>query len=669
MDSVPPKRRKISPDADAASQNQSTTPKNSPPPNKSAENEDPNRRRPSFASPTRATLSRYNPEILARRQSQESPRRSTEKETESTRTDDAQGAARGAREGSLLKSPARRRGISVSRTPTRLTPRPLPPPGPEEEEILNPFQGRVLHRSPATGVLPAVVVPEPELPPTPELPDPVVSTPPSGIHNTPSKRPRRSKALAETLKSSSPLKQPPLQSTHAPSKPTKLAQKPRRKTIQTSEPDHSVTTDELRGLPPTDDPDAEQKKLRDSLLAEVAQLERDLEVAAKENERIRQAHLSKRAPSLPSNREEIIHVLRRHALPPGEGDEDAKNDGRESDPAATSAWLRAALNPIAFLPFSKPGSEFPALPSSLAKESDKGAEEPAPASHHPVQMTAEEALPYLQVFTPLTFTSHISPLPREEAQGEGDEGSASKAPLLQRHTITATSSASNPLTRGLFTSRIEMDVNTKTMAIENLRVPFLEPASTAELTPFITSITAAKGSTSVPSSALMNNVNVLCWGMGEWVRVATQRARAWCTLDREVGGGSKLDELVSRTMQRAALRKRKRRRRKEREAADDGGSDSSGSEGDDDHNDDINGGFTAEDLLPYMGQTSFDVEVRSLKGAGTDEDNVSTLRVLWRIEFDWTGEAASDVGVLVGVPGKCKFQEPSYSFTLAARFC
>jgi hypothetical protein len=34
---------------------------------------------------------------------------------------------------------------------------------------------------------------------------------------------------------------------------------------------------------------------------------------------------------------------------------------------------------------------------------------------------------------------------------------------------------------------------------------------------------------------------------------------------------------------------------------------------------------------------------------------VSMLRVQWRVGFDWTGEARSEIGVLVGVPGKCEF--------------
>ena len=46
-----------------------------------------------------------------------------------------------------------------------------------------------------------------------------------------------------------------------------------------------------------------------------------------------------------------------------------------------------------------------------------------------------------------------------------------------------------------------------------------------------------------------------------------------------------------------------------------------------------------------------DLEVPVLEGG---EGAAAALRVQWRIVFDWTGEAKSEIGVLVGVPGKCE---------------
>jgi hypothetical protein len=61
--------------------------------------------------------------------------------------------------------------------------------------------------------------------------------------------------------------------------------------------------------------------------------------------------------------------------------------------------------------------------------------------------------------------------------------------------------------------------------------------------------------------------------------------------------------------------------------------------------------MAAAGLLRYMGRTCMDLDVPVLGGG---EGEASALRVQWRIAFDWTGEARSEIGVLVGVPGKCK---------------
>ncbi|KAK4099457.1 hypothetical protein N658DRAFT_525506 [Parathielavia hyrcaniae] len=597
--------------------------------------------RPSFASPTRASLERFNPEIVRRRKSQ--PRRlrsspdappaasraatpdSTGSLTRAMKTQlelrsgDNGGRRGGSEGGSVLPSSAR--PPDPGWTPTRPTPRPLPPPAPEEDdELLRAITGR-LRSTASLGVLPEVVVPEPEvLPPTPEQPDPVVSTPPSGIHHTPSRRPQRSRTLAERLKSSSPLKQPPLRPPDKSQKGLQLDfNRPAKgsQTLPCGSPEPPPTNAELRGLKPPD-PDAEKKKLRDSLLAEVSQLEQDLNVASHENERIRQARLFRRAPSPPVNRDEILDLLRRRALPP---------DDKPTKPDPAETWLASALNPIAFLPFSKPTlSGPPSLPPPSQPETN---DLPPPVSHHPLPMTAAEALPYLQVFTPLAFTSHVSPLPRPTTStttttattntGEGEEQHDSPDPILQHHTITATSTSP----RGLFTARVEMTVNTKTMAIASLSVPRLDPTAEAELRPFVERVVTATATTNTksaagaagenvvvppPSSGLHNNVGVLTWAMGEWVRVAVQRARVWSVLEREVCAGREaLGEMV-------VPGGRRMRRRK---------------------------------VIVRLGRMGWGIPV--LDGG---DGQVSTLRVQWRIGFDWTGEARSEVGVLVGVPGK-----------------
>ncbi|KAK0707656.1 hypothetical protein B0H67DRAFT_602941 [Lasiosphaeris hirsuta] len=630
MDSSAPKRRKTSPRTSFPVQPDETAPGSTTPQDPLPQPAEAAKQRPSFASPTKASLERHNPDILRRRESppkqpraesigntslsasRPASRGSNGNLASENGTDPQRGRMGGARatslaagDDSVLRSPARRPG--AKRAPVKANPRPLPPPeADEDEEILNPFARRGLRRSP-TGDLPEPpVVPEPELPPTPERPDPVVSTPPSGIHNTPSRRPRRSKALAERLKSSSPLKNPPMRSSVSPQDGPPLfklppkankASKPSR--LRESDSSQEPTTAELRGLQPAD-PDAEKKKLRESLLAEIAELEHDLAVASRENERIHEAHLSKTSPARPVNGDEILNILRRHTLPPSDDDDEAET--------SSTSWLHSALNPIAFLPFSKPLSTFqPPSPKPAP-----------PISHHPTPMTAEDALPYLQVFTPLTFTSTITPV----------TDPSNPSILLQKHAITATSTAP----RGLFAARLEMTVNTRTMAVVELAVPKLDPAAAGELIPFVDRVVSK---TSGSSSGVTNNVGVLTWAMGEWLRVATQRARVWCVLEREVQEKEALRGLVGRMRSQRKRRRRRAGRDEEEEESEDEEALEDGAK------------YGAAELLPFMGRTSMDFEVPFLGG-----EESSTLRVQWRVRFDWTGEGRSGIGVLVGVPGK-----------------
>ncbi|KAL2265994.1 hypothetical protein VTJ83DRAFT_5346 [Remersonia thermophila] len=659
--------------------------------------------RPSFASPTRASLERHNPEVLRRRESQPRRLRSSPDAppaaSRPTTPDSTVSLARAMRTqldlgsgasdampslpdhsgGSILRSPARRLG---GLTPSRPPPRPLPPPAPEvDDELLKVITGRVAARN--LGVLPDVVIPEPELPPTPERPDPVVSTPPSGIHATPS---RRGKRARDRAKSSSPLKQPPARPPGMPSKRPALAA---AEELKGPSPPPPPTTAELRGLAPPD-PDADKKKLRDSLLAEIRDLERDLDIAARENERLRQARLARREPSPPPNADQILRLLGRHALPP-----DAANP---DPPTAVEPWLASALNPIAFLPFGKPNSQ-PNLSSTTATTKDPPPDLPPPISHHPIPLSASEALPYLQVFTPLVFTAYVSPLPPSPS----DDGR-----LLQQHAITASSAAP----RGLFSARIDMTVDTRTMAVTRLAVPKLDPAAEPELRPLIDRIAGegsvyhpaaaaaaaaadgGKTSATLHSSALRNNVGVLTWAMGAWLRVAVQRARVWRALEREVGAGEEaVRAMVARQREKkrrvaAQLRRKNRRKRllgdgNARRGGGGGGGEKNEEDGEAGEEEEEEGSLlsttdgsvkadkaeTAADLLPYTGRTKMDLEIPVLaaaatrtsgRGGGKGQRNpagdagkeASALRVQWRIVFDWTGEAKSEIGILVGVPGK-----------------
>lgn len=471
---------------------------------------------------------------------------------------------------------------------------------------------------------------EQELPPTPTqkgISDPAsINTSPTGIHNTPTKRPRRSKALAERLKSS-PLKQPPL----FPPGPTKESMR---------EESPSRTAVKLRGLREQPqrskkrkshsarnveepDPLAEKKTLRDSLLAEVAHLKSDLELATRENNRLHQLQTRRdnTAPKGPEDKDGLLDLLRRHVLPPE----------KEVPPDPTQDWLEAALNPISFLPFSKLNTSLPDLfapQESAEKEPDK-----PPPSHHPISMTADEELPYLQVFTPLTFSSTVSIVPRDDPSSQGSQG-----PLTQKHVISVSSTPP-----GLFAAKVEMTVNTKSLSIFELSVPRLEPSAVSELGPFIEKIVQGGG-----TSALTRNCSIITWAMSEWLRVAIKRARFWCAIERDLASSEGLAKCA------AEMRTDTRKRGPGRPAATDGS---------DDEDEDGQGPgskkaqFTKADLLPQLGRTSLDMELSAPDGT----EEVPSIRIQWRIEFDWTGEAQSKMELLLGVPAKCEFNTIFFS--------
>ena len=525
--------------------------------------------------------------------------------------------------------------MRTRRTPNKPSPRPLPPPSIEEEELIDPFKGRRLRRSPPPGVLPQIQPEEPRLPPTPTqkgLSDPSsIVTSPTGIHNTPSKRPKRSRVLAAKM-NSSPLKQPPLRPPELATETIeeavssrlakeRLRNEPRRKRgKRKSHPGRQVEEA---------DPLADKKALRDSLLAEVAQLEDDLKVVARENERLYNAQESRRhRTDLPDLEEQdrLLDVLSRHALPP---EKEAPSDPMES-------WLEAAMNPIAFLPFGR-ADAVPLLPPLTTSSTDESVETDPfpPVSHHPIPMTVDEELPYLQVFTPLTFTSTIATIEPEAREDQ-------EQPLVQRHAISIASAPP-----GLFVATIDMTVDTKTLSVSELAVPRLDPSAVGELGPFINKITRTGHGGTTTNSALTRNVSVVSWAMGEWVRLATRRARFWHAVEHELGSAEGLVR-CAQAMRKQGARKKPRGR----PARDDEDEDEEG-------NPEGNKSKTQPskaDLVARMGRTHLDLDLSSVSGEDDDDDDGGTLaaRIEWCIDFDWTGEARSKIGLLLSAPAKCE---------------
>ncbi|KAF4958494.1 hypothetical protein FGADI_2418 [Fusarium gaditjirri] len=377
--------------------------------------------------------------------------------------------------------------------------------------------------------------------------------------------------------------------------PSRLLEKPRKSFAQAGSalrepPPIQASAPQVR-QPRTFDPDAEKKKERDRVQKEIQELKKDLAIARKENERI---HLMQQAGRIlaPTNQDEVISLIERHLI----------STGTEQSKTASQQLLQAALNPAALLPFSKPIAPA-ARPSVQEKQPDI-------KSHHPVAMTATEELPYLELFTPFSITSDTSILP--EADGE---------PLRQHYSITLRSRE----IPGIFTAKIEMTVNATELTVLDLDVTALEPAAKSELGPFIRKIC-----TGDCNRSMQRNIGILSWAMGEWLRVAIDRAGFWCQLEQSLGSKDGVSEAAAR------MRSKKHRRRRD-----------SGEDSDEDEPTQVESVKKA-DLIRYLGQQHFDISIPY----GDAEESGATVRLGWKTEFDWTGEAQTRLSVLAGAPGK-----------------
>ncbi|OBU00550.1 hypothetical protein VE01_01003 [Pseudogymnoascus verrucosus] len=456
----------------------------------------------------------------------------------------------------------------------------------------------------------AELEPEPELPPTPTqlgIPDPVVTTEPTGIHNTPSKRPKRPRST--TLKSS-PLKPrdpPPTQppppavaatasvsasaSTSAPP-PSAFPLKPKTKpttttTTTTSEPPskrRKQSPPPSRNLLPPD-PYAAKKRRRAALLAEVAQLEADLALAEAENARIRRHHeAGRREVPAPKNEDAIFDLLLRAArprVPPGE----------EERPRKRSVMMNVG----AFLPFAKK-RRTPVVSKQVVKEGEL-------PSYGPVEV--EDPMPYLSVFSPLGFTSTTTILP-----SVGESGA-----VLQRRDVVAKAPG------GLFHARVGVVVDTASLTVVAVDVDGLDGNAEPEIGRWMRE-RAGEG-------VLGRDVNAVFYGMGQWVEGAAKRARFWCQIGEEFAGGGR------------GKGKEKRRKGKGREGEDVELDEGVGA-----------GKWTAKDLLPHMRRTALVLPVEDVE-----------VMVEWRIALDWTGEAEHAISASARVPRGWHEQDERRSLT------
>jgi hypothetical protein len=436
---------------------------------------------------------------------------------------------------------------------------------------------------------------EPELPPILKQsgnPNPDVSPLQGGVHDIPSSRARRSKDLAKKIQSS-PLK-PKLQRVSEPTKEANLEH-----TIEPepedSRPEKPKRRKSARFSIP-EDPHAAKKKLRDGLLKELQQLQVDIALANQENRRLQLHYESKRSPpNAPSNSDELLSLFVRSTAP--------------EPPPKVDAIQNSAFKSIgSFLPFSSRRKRV----SRTLPAFDK----PIP-SHLPIDV--DNPLPYLQAFSPLTYSSKITVLPTDsQASGALSNIPSQEAQsIYQQHLITASHFA------GLFTARLSMIVNTSLLSISSVDIERLPPYAEKELGTFLRERFTQNG-------ALTKDIGLICWAMGRWVEVSVLRARFWCAVENELGS----PEARAKSLQK----KKKRKRRQVIEEDDDEAPlDLHEEEGFKKQK------WTRRQLLPHMGRTAVELATDKVE-----------LRIEWRIKFDWTGEVDSSITASSRLPKSCK---------------
>lgn len=353
---------------------------------------------------------------------------------------------------------------------------------------------------------------EPQLPPTPTqrgIPDPVVTTPPIGIHDTPSKTKRK---LAEKLKSS-PLK-PKDARPEQPKKKLPADAEIESQSGKTVAPEVPAQRRKSARFIELVDPHAAKKKERDDLLQQLQQLKADVALANQENERMRLLLESKKKPAPIMDTEELLAMLLRST----------------AKPVVELKPVSIMQSVDAFLPFGR-------RRKPIAKAVS---EKPIP-SHLPIAL--EDPLPYLQAFSSLSYNSNIILLPPTISASDSSFQDEPQ-PIMQKHIITASHHS------GFFSSRFQMIVNSSLLSVESIDVLRLDMNAEIELGTFIRSRATGKG-------ALGKDIPVICWAMSRWIEVSIQRARFWCDVNAEFG-----------TPEARAKATRKKKKRK-RQAIDD----------------------------------------------------------------------------------------------------
>ncbi|KAI9700972.1 MAG: hypothetical protein M1820_006617 [Bogoriella megaspora] len=547
-------------------------------------------RRASFMSPTKASLARFNPNLL------------------SDLPTNANVASRPAsRGGNTSKGAGLRNYVLGEKATAKEDSRPLQEPASDPFVTTNeenndrrrgakltaqhgntnstvaPEKRAPLRVSSRTNILPPPVEDEADLPATPQgLEELEYDPPPRGIlFSSPSKRGRRTKTLQEKLKSS-PLK--PVQLDQSlPAQDDSVVASPSRQpeNVAPESQDLVPSIPALESPPPATRPNQPSQGLRRKL-QEREKLQEEYNDLFKEIEKFEST-----IKALDADEDVPIQDLMCATIPPPRitstnrppSDLIDEPSPVDTDPSTAPLPLSQAL--LSFTTFSS------LLPTPRPPSTSETPTSPIP-SHHPIKLS--DPLPHLQVFTPFTYTSTIStPL---SPQSTTNNNNQSQPSLTQTHHINVYGPSS------LFYAEIDMDIDTAEQRISRFSVDALSAWAEPELGEWIRSAGKKGGPTE-------NDVGSVGWAMGRYWEMAVKRARCWGKCERAWPG------LVV------------------------GGREDGGEAGDA-REDGVGGEVDVDVLKRYLGRRRLVLKSEEVE-----------MEVGWGIGFDWTGEAESEVDVWV----------------------
>jgi len=434
-------------------------------------------------------------------------------------------------------------------------------------------------------------------------------TPRGILYSSPGKRAKRSKALAKKLNSS-------------PSKPRDKAPN-RDETDRQTQPEVAASQSEA-GIP-----DAEQATAAGPGKAGQVTGTAHQESEAKQQEKDR---LLQEMKALENQVKRLEHAVQTTDTDPR--DSGFKNPQdleslitliNETNPASKppDPPKQPPLSQLlsSFLPFTKPLAHRtePAPPAS---------NDPIP-SHAPLAL--DDPLPYLTLFTPFTITSSISATPETST-------APSPQPPTLLHALTLTSPSS------LLSATLHLHISPNPE-------PHIKRLNLAALSPWAESETGAW----LRRRAAENDIGGVGCGLSSYWELATKRAECWARCERV------WPELLRRGTEGGA---QKGSGKGERKRAHDAGEQPSASSTEhDDRNDGEDGleevsgigdavapagastrrngrrAASRRELRRHLGRTELVFQSAEVK-----------LRIAWRIQFDWTGEAESVVRAQAAFP-------------------